>query len=152
DNPVVRKVLNGQTPEARAAELVAGTKLADVDYRKQLASGGWTAIQESKDSMIQIALAVDEASRAVRRRYEVEVLNNERENYGKIAHALFEAEGTKLYPDATFTLRLSYGVVRGYQENSKTVAPFTTFGGFFKHAANHSNQPPYQVPERWAQK
>src|SRR5207247_439678 len=109
---------------------IAGTRLGNADYRKQLAAGGWKAIQESKDSMIQLALAIDDVARAARRRYEVDVQSNERANYAKIARALFEVEGTKLYPDATFTLRLSYGMVKGYEENGKPVGPFTTFGGF----------------------
>ncbi|HET9530757.1 MAG TPA: S46 family peptidase [Blastocatellia bacterium] len=152
DHPVVKQVLDGKTPEARAAELVEGTKLRDVDYRKQLAAGGQKAILESKDPMIQLALAIDEKSRALRKRYEGEVQSSERAGYAKIARALFDVEGTKLYPDATFTLRLSYGAVKGYQENGKQVAPFTTFAGLYERAAKFGNKPPYQLPERWVNK
>ena len=151
-NPVVQKVLAGKTPEERAAELVSGTKLKDVAYRKQLAAGGSRAIEESKDPMIELARAVDAEARAVRKRYEDEVVGVEREAYAKIARALFEKEGTKIYPDATFTLRLSYGAVRGYMENGKFIPPFTFFAGLYERAAQHGNKPPYQLPPRWSER
>ena len=151
-NPVVQKVLAGKTPEERAAELVSGTKLKDVAYRKQLAAGGSRAIEESKDPMIELARAVDAEARAVRKRYEDEVVGVEREAYAKIARALFEKEGTKIYPDATFTLRLSYGAVRGYMENGKFIPPFTFFAGLYERAAQHGNKTPYQLPPRWSER
>jgi hypothetical protein len=151
-NPVVQKVLAGKTPEERAAELVSGTKLKDVAYRRQLAAGGSRAIEESKDPMIELARAVDAEARAVRKRYEDEVVGVEREAYAKIARALFEKEGTKIYPDATFTLRLSYGAVRGYMENGKFIPPFTFFAGLYERAAQHGNKPPYQLPPRWSER
>jgi hypothetical protein len=73
----------------------------------------------------------------------------ERANYAKIARALFETEGTKLYPDATFTLRLSYGTVAGYTENGKKIAPFTTLGGLFARSDQFKRQFPYNLPQRW---
>jgi hypothetical protein len=151
-NPIVTKALSGKTPESRAAELIDGTRLKDAAYRKQVADGGLKAIQESTDPMIVLARSVDDEARAVRKRYETEVQSNERPNYAKIARALYEVEGNKLYPDATFTLRLSYGAVKGYEENGKWIAPFTTIGGLYQHAAAHSNKPPYQIPERWIKK
>ena len=151
-NPVVQKVLAGKTPEERAAELVSGTKLKDVAYRRQLAAGGSRAIEESKDPMIELARAVDAEARAVRKRYEDEVVGVEREAYAKIARALFEKEGTKIYPDATFTLRLSYGAVRGYMENGKFIPPFTFFAGLYERAAQHGNKTPYQLPPRWSER
>ncbi|HVG20665.1 MAG TPA: S46 family peptidase [Blastocatellia bacterium] len=152
DNPVVKKALNGKSPEARAAELIDGTKLKDVDYRKQLASGGVKAIDESTDPMIVLARSIDEQSRALRKRYEGEVQSSERASYAKVARALFDIEGTKLYPDATFTLRLSYGAVKGYQENGHQVPPFTTIAGLYKRSAEHGNKPPYDLPESWLAK
>jgi hypothetical protein len=152
DHPVVKTVLAGKTPEARASELVGGTKLKDVAYRKRLAEGGEKALRESKDPMIELAMAIDEQSRAVRKRYEADVQSNERAGYAKIARALFDVEGTKLYPDATFTLRLSYGAVKGYQENGKQVVPFTTFAGLYERAAKFNHKQPYELPERWVQK
>jgi len=152
DSTVVKQALDGKSPDARAAELVGGTKLKDVAFRKQLAAGGLKAIEESSDPMIVLARSIDSEARALRRRYESEVQSNERANYAKIARALFEIEGTKLYPDATFTLRLSYGAVAGYQENGKKVLPFTTFAGLYKRAAEHGNKFPFEIPQRWLDK
>jgi len=152
ENAVVQKVLSGKSPETRAAELIDGTKLADVAYRKQLASGGVKAIEASDDPMIQLARSIDDDGRALRKRYESDVQSSERANYAKIARARFETEGTRVYPDATFTLRLSYGAVKGYEENGHQVAPFTTMGGTFEHAARHGNKDPYDLPESWMKK
>ena len=152
NNATVRKVLKGETPEARAAELVNGTKLKDVAYRKQLAAGGIKAIENSTDPMIVLARSIDAESRAARKRYEDEVLGVERTNYAKISRALFDIEGTKLYPDATFTLRLSYGAVKGYEENGKFIPPYTDIAGLYRHSAEHGNKYPYQLPERWVER
>jgi len=149
NNPTVQKVLAGKTPEARAAKLVQGTKLKDINYRKQLVAGGAKAVSESTDPMIVLARAIDKEARAVRKRFEDEVAGVERDAYSKIARALFDTEGTKLYPDATFTLRLSYGAVKGYKEDSKQVAPYTDYAGLYRHAAEHGNKFPYQLPQRW---
>ena len=151
-NELVKRVLQGKTPEARAAELIAGTKLKDVEFRKQLATGGIRAIEASDDPMIVLARSIDKESREVRKRYEEEVISVERTNYAKIARALFEKEGTKLYPDATFTLRLSYGAVKGYMENGKKVTPFTTLGGLYDRATSFSHKFPYNLPARWMEK
>ena len=104
------------------------------------------------DPMIELAKDIDKEARAVRKRYEEEVVAVERANYAKIAHALFEDQGTKLYPDATFTLRLSYGAVKGYRENGKFVAPFTTLGGLFARSNQYHHAFPYNLPPRWTAK
>ena len=148
NHPLVQKVLKGKTPEARAEELIDGSKLKDAEFRRQLAKGGKAAIESSDDQMIQLARSIDKESRAARKRYEDEVLGIERANYAKIAQALFDAEGTKLYPDATFTLRLSYGAVKGYMENGKFVPPFTTLGGLYSRAAKLKKFP-WILPPRW---
>jgi len=152
NNSIVKGVLGDKTPEARAAELIDGTKLEDANYRKQLMSGGSKAIEESTDPMIVLARSIDDEARALQKRYDAEVLANERANYAKIARALFELEGTKLYPDATFTLRLSYGDVKGYRENGKQVTPFTYFAGLYERASKFGNKPPYELPKRWVEK
>jgi hypothetical protein len=152
NDPLVKQVLNGKTPEARAAELIDGTKLKDVEFRKQLAKGGKQAIDASNDPMIALARLVDPKARELRKRYESEVTGVERANYAKIARAKFDTEGTKLYPDATFTLRLSYGTVKGYNENGKHVAPFTTLGGLYDRGAKFKYQFPYNLPPRWIEK
>ena len=152
DHPLVKQVLDGKTPEARANELIEGTKLKDPDFRKQLAAGGRQAIKASTDPMIVLARLIDPKARELRKRYENEVTGVERTNYSKIARARFETEGTKLYPDATFTLRLSYGAVKGYMENGKKVAPFTTLGGLYDRATQFKSEFPYNLPPRWVEK
>jgi peptidase S46-like protein len=149
DNATVKKVLGAKSPEARAAELIDGTRLKDVAYRKQLVAGGSKAIAESTDPMIVLARSIDGETRTPRKRYETEVQANERASYAKIARALFDIEGTKLYPDATFTLRLSYGAVKGYEENGKQVPAFTVLSDLYKLASQHGNKFPYELPERW---
>ena len=152
DNPMVKGVLAGKTPEARANELVSGTKLKDPEFRKELAKGGFEAIDASNDPMILVAREIDAKAREVRKRYETELSAVERANYAKIARALFETEGSKVYPDATFTLRLSYGAVEGYTENGKKVPPFTTLGGLFARSDAFKHEFPYNLPPRWVEK
>ena len=152
DNPLVKQILNGKTPEVRATELIEGTKLKDVAVRKELAAGGTKAIESSTDPMIVLARTIDPKARELRKRYENEVTGVERPNYSKIARARFETEGNKLYPDATFTLRLSYGAVKGYMDNGKKVAPFTTLGGLYARAAQFKSEFPYNLPPRWMEK
>jgi len=147
NNDIVKRVLHGKTPEARAEELINGTKLKDVDARKQIAAGGQQAIASSDDPMIQLARSIDTEARAARKRYETEVIAVERTNYGKIARALFETKGKSMYPDATFTLRLSYGTVKGYKIDGKTYAPFTDLAGLWQHAREHGDKYPYHIPE-----
>lgn len=146
---IVKLVLQGKTPEARAEELVKNTTLKNVETRKKIAAGGVQAIESSTDPMIQLARSIDKEARAARKRYETEVIALERTNYAKIARALFELKGTSIYPDATFTLRLSYGTVKGYRADGKTYAPFTDFAGLWQHAAEHGNTYPYHIPESW---
>ena len=152
DNELVKQVLAGKTPEARAKEMIQGTKLGDVAVRKELAAGGKAAIDASTDPMIVVARTIDAKAREVRKRYENEVTGVERANYAKIARALFETEGTKMYPDATFTLRLSYGAVEGYMENGKKVPPYTTLGGLYARSDAFKHEFPYNLPERWTEK
>jgi hypothetical protein len=152
DHELVKQILNGKTPEERANELIEGTKLGDVAFRKELAAGGSKAIAASTDPMIVLARTIDAKGRELRKRYESEVTGVERANYAKIARARFEDEGTKLYPDATFTLRLSYGAVKGYLENGNKIAPFTTLGGLYNRSTQYKAEFPYNLPPRWLEK
>ncbi len=152
DHPLVKRVLKGKTPEARAAELIEGTKLKNVEYRKQVATAGVRMTRSGDDPIIDLAQDIDKEARAVRKRYEEEVVAVERANYAKIAHALFEEQGTRLYPDATFTLRLSYGAVKGYREHGKFVPPFTTLGGLYARSNQFHHAFPYNLPPRWMSK
>jgi len=123
-----------------------------VTFRKKLLDGGMMAIETSDDPMILLARAIDAPARKVRKAYEAKVQEPQRQGYGKIAKALFATKGTSVYPDATFTLRLAYGPVLGYQENGETVAPFTTIGGLYKHAENHGWKEPFDPPQSWKDK
>lgn len=149
DDPLVDRVLRGRGPEEAARSFVRGSKLAEIAYRKQLAEGGMRAIETSDDPMIKLALAVDVDARQVRKHFEDEVEGVETAQYARIAKALFEELGDSVYPDATFTLRLSFGTVKGYHEDGKLVPPFTTIGGAFEHEKAHGAQPPYQLPKSW---
>src|SRR5438067_1956139 len=152
DHPLVKQIMNGETPEARATELIAGTKLKDVAFRKELTAGGKQALESSTDPMIVLARMIDPKARELRQRFENEVTGVERTNYAKIARARFANEGNSIYPDATFTLRLSYGAVKGYMENGKRVTLVTTLGGLYDRAANFKYQFPYNLPPRWMEK
>ena len=146
DDPVVRKLLSKESPEALAARLIAETKLDDADVRKQLWRGGKTAVDASLDPMIEVARAVDIDARAVRKRYEDEVEAPIAAAAERIAAARFKAYGTDVYPDATFTLRLNYGTVQGWIEHGTAVEPFTYLGRAFERATGAS---PFKIPDSW---
>jgi hypothetical protein len=152
NDPLVKQIMQGKTPDARAAELIDGSKLTDAAFRKQMASASRAEIEASTDPMIVLARTIDAKAREIHQRYDNEVLGVERANYAKIARARFDQLGTKLYPDATFTPRLSYGTVKGYTENGKKVTPFTTLGGLYDRAASFKQQFPYNLPPRWMEK
>jgi hypothetical protein len=152
DNPLVKKVLAGKSPQARATELVKGSKLASVPVRKKLYEGGKSAVDASDDPMILLAKLVDPESRAVRKVLETEVEEVKRQAYAEIAKVKFALEGTSTYPDATFTLRLAFGVVKGYEENGKKVPFETTFAGLYERAKENNNKPPFDLPPRWIKK
>ncbi|MGC1524031.1 MAG: S46 family peptidase [Steroidobacteraceae bacterium] len=146
DNPVVRKLLSKESPDALAAQLIAETKLDDADARKQLWLGGKTAVDASLDPMIEVARAIDADARAVRKRYEDEVEAPIAAAAQRIAAARFKVYGTNVYPDATFTLRLNYGTVQGWVEHGTPVEPFTRLGRIFERATGAS---PFKIPDSW---
>ena len=147
---LLSKVLAGKSPRERAAELVRGTRLKEVAFRRQLAEGGLAAIRASRDPMIELALLVEKPARAVRLEQEEQADEPMRQAYAKIAKARFAISGTGVYPDATFTLRLAFGVVQGYTEvGGQQMPPWTTLGGTFRHAENHGNHEPFALPRRW---
>jgi hypothetical protein len=149
DNPLVKEVLAGKSPRERAAELVRGTRLRDVAFRKKLAEGGVKAVEESADAMIQLARLVDPPARNVRKTFEEKVEEPLRQAYAKLAKARFAVLGPGVYPDATFTLRLAFGVVKGYTEQGRAIPPWTTLAGAYQRAAEHENQPPFNLPKSW---
>jgi hypothetical protein len=149
EDELVVKVMAGKPPQQRAAELVNGTRLGDVAVRKQIAAGGVKAIQESKDPMIQLARLVDPVARQLRQTYEAQVDEPMRQAYGKIAQARFAVYGTNVYPDATFTLRLAFGQVKGYSENGRPVPSSTTIAGAYTRSEEHGGREPFALPKSW---
>jgi hypothetical protein len=149
DNALVKQVLAGKSPKDRAAELVKGTTLGDPAARKALLAGGKSAINASSDPMIQVVKQIDARARELRTKYDNEVLAVERDAYAKIAQAVFATQGDAAYPDGTFTLRLSYGQVKGYLENGKSITPFTEIRGLYVRADEHKQKPPYKIVDSW---
>ncbi len=149
DNPDVQNFLQGRSTADAAKELVANTKLDDVAVRKQLYEGGQTAIDASTDPLIVAMRAIDPDARAVRKDFEDKVDAVVRRDGTVIAKARFAQSGFSQPPDATFTLRLSYGAVKGYQENGKAIPFDTNMGGAYEHAAAHGSKAPYNLPDSW---
>jgi hypothetical protein len=149
NNLDVQKILRGKTPADAAKDLITNTKLDDVSLRKQLYEGGQAAIEASNDPLITVMRAIDRDARAARREYEDSVESVVRRDGGRIAKARFAQSGFSQPPDATFTLRLSYGQVKGYEENGKAIPFDTNIGGAYQHAAEQNNQAPYNLPESW---
>jgi hypothetical protein len=152
NDPLVKQVLDGKSPQQRASELVRGSKLRDAAVRKQLGEGGKAAVDASNDPMIQVARMVDARARELRKKYEESVEEPQTQAYAKIANATFKASGGDTYPDATFTLRLSFGEVKGFEENGKKISWRTTIGDTFEHAAAHANKAPFELPKSWTSK
>ena len=149
DNALVIKILAGKSPKDRAAELVAGTKMGDAATRKALLAGGKAAVAASTDPFIELARLVDARARELRTKYDNQVFGVERDAYSRIAQAVFATQGDSAYPDGTFTLRLSYGQVKGYLENGKQVSPFTEVRGLYVRGDEHKLKPPYKITDSW---
>jgi hypothetical protein len=149
EDPAVKASLNGKSPEEVAKALIGSTKLEDVAVRKQLYAGGKAAVDASTDPLIVLMRNIDPEARAVRKRFDDEVDAVVRRDGATIARARFAQTGFTQPPDATFTLRLSYGTVKGYEENGKKIPYFTTIGGAFQHAEEHGNKPPYNLGVSW---
>jgi Peptidase S46 len=150
-DPILERVLRGRTSEQAAADLIDGTALASVKVRKALAEGGLKAIEASDDPLIKLALAVDADARKLRKQFEDQVEAVDTVQYGLIAKARFAELGESTYPDATFTLRLAYGTVKGLEIDGKTIPAFTTIGGAFEHAKAHGDETPYKLPTSWVE-
>jgi hypothetical protein len=172
DSELVKKVLAGKSPRERAYELISGTKVRgvmkkvdnvetlDVTPRKRM----FEAIEEAakagkpvdpmvlQDPMIELARLVDPEARAMRKRFENEVEEPKRQAYAALAKAKFAMDGDKVYPDATFTLRLAFGIVKGYKEDGREIPAFTTFEGLYKRSAEQGNKGPFELPKRWVER
>jgi len=146
DHPFVKKVLGKKSPDELAKELIAGAKLKDVELRKKLWEGGKSAVEASDDPFIRLARLTDPDARALRTWHDEVIEPREKKGAELIAKAKFQIEGTSNYPDATFTLRLSYGSVDGYQDQGHRVNPVTVMGGAFERATGRD---PFALPKSW---
>ena len=146
DHPFVKKVLGKKAPEELAQELISGTKLKDPALREQLFTQGKQAVDASQDPLVQLARAVEPEARALRKWHDEVIDPRETRATEAIAKARFQIEGRSNYPDATFTLRLSYGAVKGYDESGRHVNPVTTFAGAFDRATGRD---PFKLPDSW---
>ena len=149
NDPYLKIVLDGRTPKEAAMALVNGTKLADAALRRKLVDGGETAVAASDDAMIVLARKLDPMRREIVKWSEdnvSSVLQRAGEQLGKARFAVY---GKTTYPDATFTLRLSYGQVQGYPMNG-TKAPYkTTFYGLYDRARSFDFEGPFALPPRY---
>jgi hypothetical protein len=148
EDDFVRAALGGRTPAKAARELIAGTKLFDVAERRRLIEGGEKAVAGSTDAMIAWARGLDPVYRAQRKWHEDEIESVTVAEGNRIAKARFAVYGKSTYPDATFTLRMSYGKVAGYELGTTLVAPFTTFYGLYDRAIGHGEKPPFDLAPR----
>lgn len=147
DDAFVRKMLGKESPEQLAHRLVTSTHLQDAKIREELYNGGQSAVDASSDPMIRFAAKINDDLLAVRKDYEARVDAPTRAAAEKIAKARFAIYGTSVDPDATFTLRLTYGTVKGFEDvEGKFVQPYTNLGGLFERA---TGAPPYALPESW---
>ena len=157
-HPFVRAMLCGKSPAEVAKAAVTGSKLGDPEVRKALLAGGKQAIAESRDPMILLAKKLDPLSRTIRRKQDEQVHSVISEHAARIAKARFAVFGKNTYPDATFTMRLTYGPVAEFPANGTLIQPFTTFGGLFDRydgwggnaAGAHSGA--WALPQRWLDK
>lgn len=147
DDTFVRKMLGKESPEQLAHRLVTATHLEDPKVREELYKGGQSAVAASTDPMIRFAASINDELLAVRKENEARVDAPTRAAAEKVAKARFAVYGTSVDPDATFTLRLSYGTVKGFENaEGRFVEPYTNIGGLFERA---TGAPPYNLPETW---
>ncbi len=152
DHPSLKAVLAGRTPEAAARAAMAATKLGDAAVRKALMEGGTAALAACQDPLVVLARTLEPLNRAVRERSQAEVQSVLDEHGGRIATARFKVYGTSMYPDATSTLRLTYGPVATYPANGTLIQPFTTFYGLYDRAASwgpEASAGAWALPQRW---
>ena len=148
NDPYLRTLLAGRSPEVAAEAIINGTKLADSSARVALVEGGAAAVAQSDDPLVVLARRLNPMAMRVQQR--ASGLNDVvSANAEKVGQAIFAAYGRSLPPDATFSLRISDGVVKSYPMNG-TVAPYrTSFYGLYARSAEFGDKPPFQLPERW---
>ncbi|WP_146525765.1 S46 family peptidase [Novipirellula artificiosorum] len=148
EDNLVQEILAGKGPRERAAALIEGTRLDDVEVRKELIEGGHNAVFSSQDPIMILARTLEPEYRIIREKNE-QIEERERQAYAKVSQAITALEGTSGYPDATFTLRLAFGTVKGYSEDGKWIDPTTNFAGAYQHAESHKGQIDFDLPQSW---
>ena len=151
NDPWLTTVLAGRTPADAAAFYIDGTKIGDPQVRKQLLDGGAAAVDASTDPLVVLARKLDPINRDLTRRVNAEIVGPLQKSNEQLGKARFAVYGTDRYPDATFTLRLSYGSVEGSPENGTVTPPHTTFYGLYDRADSFGNKFPFDLPQRWAE-
>jgi hypothetical protein len=149
DHAEVKRILGNESPQQMAERLTASTVMGDAKARKALWDGGKKAVDASNDPFIKLARLIDPLARELRKKYENEVQSVEEKNHALISAAMFERYGDKIAPDATFTMRLSDGVVKGWTYNGATVPAFTDIDGAFDR---HTGSYPFALPQTWLSK
>ncbi len=146
DSVYVHKVLGNESPEVLAARVIDGSRMTDPEYRKELWQGGVEAVRNSEDPVIKLALSIDDDARALRKLYEDNVEAPLVRGEEMIADARFRIYGTDTYPDATFTLRVTYGSVQGWEERGAMIDPFTHADRLFERS---TGERPFKLPASW---
>ncbi|HEU4642994.1 MAG TPA: S46 family peptidase, partial [Gemmatimonadaceae bacterium] len=147
-DPIRRAWLDDQTPEQAAQRLVGGTRIGSPAERRRLLEGGKTAVAASTDPYIVLARTLDPINQQLQQRAD-QLQATVDANGEKIGKALFAVYGTSIPPDATFTLRITDGVVKGYPMNGTVAPPHTTFYGLYDRSAAFGDHPPFAIPARW---
>ncbi|HEX6938185.1 MAG TPA: S46 family peptidase [Longimicrobiales bacterium] len=152
DDPFIRLAFRpGENPRQAAERLVRSTRIADVQFREALIQGGTAAVEASDDPMVRLGVHMDDALRTLQPRWDA-LTAREAAQQERLAHALFATYGTRLPPDATFTLRISDGTVQGYPYNGTVAPAITSFYGIYERAYNFDNAMPFTLPRSFAER
>ncbi|MCE9530274.1 MAG: S46 family peptidase [Planctomycetes bacterium] len=149
EHPLVSKVFGTKSPAKLVDELIGGTKLVDPEERRKLVAGGTKTVDDSRDPLIVFARAIDGEARKLRTRYEEEIEEPERQAYSELAGLRFKVQGKSVAPDATFTLRFAFGIVKGYRVDGVDLKYHTTFGEMFDKSDRLGHREPFELPKRW---
>jgi hypothetical protein len=149
NDPFIKAALAGRTPEETARQAIEGTRLKDPEFRKELIEGGLKKVAASEDPAVVLARRIDPFVREIQKWQEDNVESVMTSAGEKIGQARFAVYGKSEYPDATFTLRLSYGAVQGYPMNGTEAPPKTTFYGLYDRSGGFDDKPPFNLPLRY---
>ncbi len=152
DDPFLKAVLKGRTPEQAAKEIIAGSKIGDIEYRRQLLGGNSSSVENSDDTFLAAYNAIKDITAKEGKWYNENIHRPLSKWSEQIAKARFAVYGRNVYPDANFTPRLTYGTVKGFPLSGTLAPPFTTIYGLYDRALGFGNQGDFQVPERYMQR